>query len=348
MELWHSEVLGGVQWREWWGGGKGGGGAEGLFPRQNPKQAPLKLPMIMYGCQFRLAHSSVLLKSGHEVNLVPALSTRSSLSGTGCQRSGRSDKEWTLRAKTFGGCGSLVVCLYLKFIQTDFLTGISFLKCPSVWFHGLFHPPPVGHGFLYFKSVTLHPEYFSRKIIVWGTNFGGKPWKSYHGRSFFAIASGGKYLNKSSPWLPSNASVTWTKLIFISPLRMLAPPRKKTKIGPKKRCFCLSRNLELHFISVLLGKENVIQTNKKNNKETCAFIAKTEQIVSSSCQLFLTFSVQPPECELSNFRFSIEKKWDGKLVQTFTFQTDIVLYFVPQKLNIKPIIQTPWGILLTH
>lgn len=65
IELRHSEVLGRYSEE----------GAEGLFARQNPKQALLKLPMIMHGCQFRLAHGSVLLKSGHEVNLVSALST---------------------------------------------------------------------------------------------------------------------------------------------------------------------------------------------------------------------------------------------------------------------------------
>lgn len=135
--------------------------------------------------------------------------------------------------------GSL--CLHLYFIKTDFMTGIFFFffVCVALSdFMGWFTLPP-SHMVSHFETASPTPRKFLQEIIVWGTNFGGKPWKSYQGPPFFAIASGYKYLNKSSPSLPSNAWVAWTKLIFISPLRMLAPPRKKTKIGAK-RCFQLS------------------------------------------------------------------------------------------------------------
>lgn len=133
-------------------------GAEGLFfPRQNSKQTLLKLPMIMHGCQFRLAHGSVLLKSGHEVNLVSVLSTGSSLSGAGCQRSGRSDKERTSRAKTLDGrgcCGPWSSVSSFIFHQNWLHDWHLFFMRPSVSFHGLFHPPTVPHGFIFWNRQS--------------------------------------------------------------------------------------------------------------------------------------------------------------------------------------------------
>lgn len=149
-------------------------------------------------------------------------------------------------------------CLHLYFLKTDFVTGFFFYVSLHLisW---LISSSPCSTWFLYSQTVNPTPRKLLQEIIVWGTNFGGKPGKSYHGRSFSAVASGCKYLNKSSPWLPSNASVAWTKLIFISPFRMLAPPRNKTEIGPK-RCFQLSLFIRKLHIIRLWESENMTQT----------------------------------------------------------------------------------------